>query len=170
MLRNTVGALALAFACLSAPLAATPALAEAFNITEADPVAVVTVPDDWTSKKIPRGIQIKTPDEEIYMWFELIAPADIPAVQKEHDAYFANQGVTIEGTPESVSIEVGGKPWAITEMKAKSKGEPSIIRYVAINPKVASGKLILLAYWASVEGDKTHNDATSKMLESIGYK
>lgn len=169
MLRNIAGALTVALLSF-APLGAAPALAEAFNITEADPVAVITVPDDWEGKKVGRGVQIKTPDDEIYMWVELIPPSEIDAVQKEHNSYFDNQGVTVEGTPETVQIEVNGRPWVISELKAKAKGEPSVIRYVAINPKVASGKLILLTYWASLEGDKKYNDATTKMLENLGFK
>lgn len=171
MLRNTVGALALALACFVSPLAAVPAQAEAFSITEADPIAVVTVPDDWSGKKISRGIQIKTPDDEIYMWFELIAPGEIDAVQKEHDGYFGSQGVSFVSQPESITVEINNRPWAISEVKAKSKdGSDSVIRYVAINPKVASGKIILLTYWASLEGEKTHDAATNKMFESLAFK
>lgn len=170
MLRTIACAFTTALLAFAAPLAVTPASAEAFNITEADPVAVITVPDDWMGKKVTRGIQITTPDDEIYMWVELIPPNEIDAVQKEHSSYFDGQGVTVESAGETVQIEVNGRPWVISELKAKSKGEDSVIRYVAINPKVASGKLILLTYWASLVGDKKYNDATNKMLENLGFK
>lgn len=170
MFRSILRASALALAVLAGPTGPAPALAEAFTITEADPVAVVTVPDAWSSKKIPRGIQIKTPDDEIFMWFELVAPNELDAVQKEHDEYFAKQGVTVSGQADTASIEVGGRPWVISEIKGKYKDEDTIIRYVVINPKLASSKLIVLSYWASPEGDKEHGDATTKMLESIGFK
>lgn len=170
MLRTIACAFTAALLSFAAPFAAAPAQAEAFNITEADPVAVITVPDDWEGKKVGRGIQIKTPDDEIYMWVELIPPNEIDAVQKEHNSYFDGQGVKIESAGETVQVEFNGRPWVISELKAKAKGEDSVIRYVAINPKVASGKLILLTYWASLEGDKKYNDATTKMLENLGFK
>ncbi|PZR95387.1 MAG: hypothetical protein DI537_04445 [Stutzerimonas stutzeri] len=166
MLRKTVFALALAFA----GFAGLPAMAGALQITEADPVAVVTVPDAWTTAKVKRGVEIKTPDEEIYIWFELIAPDELEAVQKEHNGYFDKQGVTITGASETMKQEVKGKAWSFTELKAKSKDGDSIIRYIAINPNVASGKIIMMTYWASPEGHKTHDAAMSAIIDSIAYK
>lgn len=166
MLRKTVFALALAFA----GFAGLPAMAGAPQITEADPVAVVTVPDAWTTAKVKRGVEIKTPDEEIYIWFELIAPDELDAVQKEHNGYFDKQGVTITGASETMKQEVKGKAWSFTELKAKSKDGDSIIRYIAINPNVASGKIIMMTYWASPEGDKEHDAAMKALVDSIAYK
>jgi hypothetical protein len=111
---------------------------------------VVTFPDDWSSARSSAASRSRRPDDEIYLWFELIAPADMPAVQKEHDRYFAKEGVTVTGSSETVKSEVNGKAWSFTELKAKSEDGPSIIRYVAINPNVASGKIILMTYWASM--------------------
>lgn len=171
MLRTMVCAFSLMLALAGGVvLPASPSLAGALSITEADPVAVVTIPDDWTSAKISRGIQIKTPDEEIYVWFELIAPGEMDAVQKEHNAYFDKEGVTITGATETMKQEVNGRAWSFTELKAKTSDGDSIIRYVAINPNVASGKIIMMTYWASVEGDKEHDAAMNKLVKSIAFK
>jgi len=167
MLRKTVLALAFALAGFSG----SPAMAGALQITDADPVAVVTVPDAWTTAKIKRGVEIRTPDEEIYLWFELVAPNELDAVQKEHDSYFAKEGVTVTGASETLKQEVNGKAWSFTELKAKSKdGDDSIIRYIAINPNVASGKIIMMTYWASLDGHKEHDAAMKALVDSIAYK
>jgi len=166
MLRKTVLALAVAFAGFSS----LPAMAGALQITDADPVVVVTVPDAWTTAKIKRGVEIKTPDEEIYLWFELVAPDQIDTLQKEHNGYFDKEGVTITGASETVKQEVKGKAWSFTELKAKSKDGDSLIRYIAINPNVPSGKIIMMTYWASLEGHKTHDAAMSAIIDSIAYK
>lgn len=155
---------------LAAVLAATPALAGKLALTSADPVAIVTIPDAWSGTKIARGLEIKTPDDEVYLWFELVAPADMPTVQKEHDVYFDKQGVKITGASETTKIEVKGRPWSVTELKATSKDGPSIIRYVAINPNVPSGKIILMTYWASPGGDKIHDAAMQALLDGIDFK
>jgi len=170
MLRNTVCALAFALAAFAAPLAVLPAHAGALQLTEADPVAVVTVPDSWPNSKIARGIEIKTPDDEIYLWFELVPPGEIDALQKEHNGYFDKEGVTITGSSETVKSEVKGKAWSFTELKAKSKDGDSIIRYIAINPNVPSGKIIMMTYWASLDGHKEHDAAMSKIMDSIAFK
>lgn len=151
-------------------LPASPGLAGPVSVTEADPVATVTIPDDWTHGKIARGVEIKSPDEEIYLWLELIAPGEIEAVQKEHNAYFEKEGVTITGASETVKSEVDGRAWSFTELKAKSSDGASIIRYIAINPNVASGKIVMLTYWASEEGHKEHDAVMGKMVSGIAFK
>lgn len=166
MLRNIVCALAFVLA----GFVASPAVAGALQITDADPVAIVTVPDAWTTAKIKRGVEIKTPDDEIYLWFELVAPGEIETLQKEHNGYFDKEGVTITGASETVKQEVKGKAWSFTELKAKSKDGDSIIRYIAINPNVPSGKIIMMTYWASLDGHKTHDAAMSAIMDSIAYK
>jgi hypothetical protein len=171
MLRTMVCAFCLTLALAGGViLPSNPSLAGALSITDADPVAVVTIPDDWASSKIARGIQIKTPDEEIYVWFELVPPGEIDALQKEHNAYFDKEGVTITGASETMKQEINGRAWSFTELKAKTSDGDSIIRYVAINPNVASGKIIMMTYWASLEGDKEHDAAMSQMIKSIAFK
>jgi hypothetical protein len=88
-----------------------------------------------------------------------LAPAELDTLQKEHNTYFEKEGVTITGASDTVKQEVKGKAWSFTELKAKSKDGESIIRYIAINPNVASGKIIMMTYWASPEGHKTHDAA-----------
>ncbi|MDU0341518.1 hypothetical protein [Bosea rubneri] len=166
MLRKTVWALAF----LLAGFGGEPAMAGALSITDADPVAVVTIPDAWTSSKIARGVEIKTPDDEIYLWFELVAPGEIDTVQKEHNGYFDKEGVTITGASETMKQEVNGKAWSFTELKAKSKDGDSIIRYIAINPNVPSGKIIMMTYWASLDGHKEHDAAMKKLIDSLAFK
>lgn len=157
-------------ACLMLPALPEAALAGALTITGADPVAVVTIPDNWTHGKVDRGLEIKTPDEEIYLWFELVPPDQIAALQKEHDAYFAKEGVKFTSATETVTREVNGRPWSFTEMQATSPDGPSIVRYLGINPKVASGKIIMLTYWASLEGHKKHDTAIKTILDSLAFK
>lgn len=147
-----------------------PALAKALSISPSEPVAVVTFPDDWESETIKRGVEVKSPDEEVYVWFELAAPDEIAAVQKEHDDYFAEQGAKIAGSSETVKSEVNGRMWSFTELKAVTDGEESIIRYVAINPNLASGKIILITYWASLDGHKDHDKAMDAAIKSLAFK
>lgn len=163
-------AAALAITLIAHSVSALPALAKPLALTSADPVAIVTIPDAWSGSKIARGLEIKTPDDEVYLWFELIAPADMPTVQKEHDVYFAKQGVKITGASETTKAEVKGRAWSFTELKATSKDGPSIIRYIAINPNLPSGKIILGTYWASPGGEKIHDAAVQALLEGIDFK
>jgi len=167
MLRSIIGGLGLALCLTLAPAAVH---AKALSITEAEPVAVVTFPDDWETEKTARGIEIQSPDDEVYVWFELVSPAEMPAVQKEHDSYFASEGVKIVSSGDTVSQEVNGRMWSFTELKGANKDGEQIIRYVAINPNLPSGKIILMTYWASLEGHKDHDAVMDAAMKSLAFK
>lgn len=74
-----------------------PLLADANSakLTPADTVATLDFPDSWKISKIKRGIEAKSPDQEVYVWAELVPSDEVDAVQKEHDAYFEKQKVTM---------------------------------------------------------------------------
>ncbi|MDP3255781.1 MAG: hypothetical protein Q8S58_06880 [Bosea sp. (in: a-proteobacteria)] len=98
-------------------------------------------------------------------------PADqIDALQNEHDAYFAREGVKFTGATETLTREVNGRPWSFTELKATTSDGPSIVRYLAIDPKVGSGKIIMMTYWASEAGHATHDKAMKAIIDSIAFK
>ncbi|GAC1564054.1 MAG: hypothetical protein NVS2B5_29890 [Beijerinckiaceae bacterium] len=137
--------------CLALFLIPGVALAKTKKLTAADPVATMNFPDSWKITDIKRGFQAKSPDDEVYVWAELIAPGDVDTVQKEHDDYFAKQKVTMaKAGPEGK--EVDGRKWAFITPKATYKGDPTVVRYIIINPKAAGGKLVIFTYWASPEG------------------
>jgi hypothetical protein len=142
------------------------ALAKTAKLTPADTVAALDFPDSWKISNIKRGLQAKSPDEEVYVWAELVPPDEVDTVQKEHDAYFEKQKVTISQA-EPDGKEVDGRKWAFITPKATYKGEPTIIRYIIINPKVASGKIVVFTYWASPEGDKNYDKEMDGVINSL---
>jgi hypothetical protein len=94
-------------------------------------------------------------------------PADeIETVQKEHDEYFEKQKVTMAKT-HPVGKEIDGHKWAFIDPEATYKGKPTVIRYIIINPNVASGKTIVFTYWASPEGAKNYDKEMDGMLNSL---
>jgi hypothetical protein len=64
MMRKLVFAVA-AFLCF--PLIAD---AKSAKLTAADTVATLDFPDSWKISNIKRGIETKSPDEEVYVWAE----------------------------------------------------------------------------------------------------
>lgn len=65
--------------------------AKSAKLTQEDNVATLEFPDSWKISNIKRA---KSPDEEVYVWAELVPADQIDTVQKEHDAYFEKQKVT----------------------------------------------------------------------------
>jgi hypothetical protein len=127
-------------------------LAKSAKLTPADTVATLDFPDSWKISNIKRGLQAKSPDEEVYVWAELVPATDVDTVQKEHDDYFEKQKVTMAKS-DPVPKDVDGRRWAFIEPQSTWKGKPTIIRYIIIDPKVASGKIVVFRDWGSPEGD-----------------
>ena len=63
--------------------------------------------------------------------------------------------------------EVDGKKWAFVNPVATYKGDPTVIRYIIINPKVDSGKIIIFTYWATQEGDKNYDKEMDGIINSL---
>jgi hypothetical protein len=141
-------------------------LAKSVKLTPADTVATLDFPDSWKISNIKRGLQAKSPDEEVYVWAELVPAADVDTVQKEHDDYFEKQKVTMSKA-EPDGKEVDGRNWAFITPQATYNGKPTVIRYVIINPKLPSGKIIVFTYWASPEGDKNYDKEMDGVINSL---
>jgi hypothetical protein len=142
------------------------ALAKSAKLTPDDTVAVLEFPDSWKISTIKRGFQAKSPDEEVYVWAELVPSDEIDTIQKEHDDYFEKQNVTMSKA-EPLGKEIDGRKWAFVDPQATWKGKPTIVRYIIINPNVTSGKTVVFTYWASPEGAKNYDKEMDGVINSL---
>ncbi|TDR94852.1 hypothetical protein [Enterovirga rhinocerotis] len=155
-------------ALLLVAVLAGPAWARQVNLPSGNPIAGVDIPGDWKTSATRRGVEVRSPDEEVFFWIEVYLPADQAAVSGEHERYFAKQGVKVTGEPTISRSEEGGVKVQATAFPATWKGDPTVLRYLAINPGLPSGNLVLISYWASPDGDKAHDAAFGKILRSLG--
>jgi hypothetical protein len=155
---------AVAFLCF--PVVAD---AKSATLTPADTVASLDFPDSWKISDIKRGIEAKSPDAEVYVWAELVPSDEVDAVQKEHDKYFEKQNVTM-AKADPVSKDVDGRQWAFIEPQSTWKGKPTVVKYIIINPKVTSDKIVVFTYWASPEGDKNYDKEMDGVINSLRAK
>jgi hypothetical protein len=140
--------------------------AKSAKLTPADTVASLDFPDSWKISNIKRGIEAKSPDAEVYVWAELVPSDEVDAVQKEHDKYFEKQNVTMVKA-DPVAKDVDGRQWAFIEPQSTWKGKPTVVKYIIINPKVTSDKIVVFTYWASPEGDKTYDKEMDGVINSL---
>src|SRR5438270_8763367 len=142
------------------------AAAKTVKLTPSETVAALDFPDSWKISNIKRGLEAKSPDEEVYVWAELVPSDEVDTVQKEHDGYFAKQKVMM-AKADPVPKDVDGRRWAFIEPQSTWKGKPTLVKYIIINPKVASDKIIVFTYWASPEGDKTYDKEMDGVINSL---
>ena len=165
--RGHVGAALLLLTALALAFTTGSGLAKTVGVTPTETVATVEFPDSWRTSSIARGIQAHSPDEEVYVWFELVGPAELDRVQKEHEAYFRKQGVKFTGPSSTERVEVKGKTWAFTSGPATYENGPTLVRYVAMNPDLPNKKIVLMTYWASPKGDKLYDRDMRALLSSF---
>ena len=152
---------------LTALLAASPCAAKSVRVGNDSPPITLDIPDSWEVTQIARGIQAKTADEEVFLWFETFAPAQAPTVAKEHEKYFADQGVSITGAAESRILEESGAVVRVTSFPATYEGKPTVLRYISVEPGDPAKKRLLVSYWASPEGDKQYDPDTQRIINSF---
>lgn len=141
--------------------------AKTLRFPAGEPIASVQIPDSWKSNKVPRGVGAQSPDDEAWVWFEFYVPSQYDAVVREHERYFAGQGVEITGKPRVSESNEDGVAIKATDFPATWQGKPTILRYLAIDFGLPNGKQMLMSYWASPEGEKMHGSAIGEMLQSM---
>ena len=148
-------------------LAGAPALAKPVTVTPGNPAVTVDIPAKWQASQIDRGVQAKTADEEVFIWFESYRPAQFQTLVGEHNAYFKKQGVAIGDQNESREKEFPTYVVKTTNFTATYQGKPTILRYVSVIPKDADKRNLLVSVWASPEGETTYAEDIQAIFGSF---
>lgn len=148
-------------------LASGAALAKRVTVVPGDQPVTVDIPGSWKVSEIKRGIQAKTADDEVYIWFESYRPAQLQTLIGEHNAYFKEQGVTITGEARAKEVEFPTYMLKVSEYPATYEKKPTVLRYISVVPKSGDLRHLLVSYWASPEGDKEYDGETNKIINSL---
>lgn len=148
-------------------LAGGTALAKRITVVPGDQPVTVDIPGSWKVSEIKRGVQAKTADDEVYIWFESYRPAQLQTLVGEHNAYFQEQGVTITGEAKAKQVEFPTYMLKISEYPATYEKKPTVLRYISVVPKSGDLRHLLVSYWASPEGDKEYDGETNKIINSL---
>ena len=151
---------------LAAALLVTPASAKQVQFKNAGPAFSLTLPDGWTSEPIKNGLQISSADSEVIVWVQGVTPDRINATMDEYIAYYESQGVQPTGPLQSNQSTIQGVPVTDMTVPATWKGKPTIVQFLQVAPvsDSSTGKVILVGYWASPQGDARYKDAVSRIM------
>ena len=142
------------------------AYAGTMEVRPNEPIAVFTMPDDWKTSRIDRGVQAISKDEQVYFWIESYKPDEFQQILAEHNDYWKKQGVTITSSDEQKHQE-NGKEVMFTTQHATWKGAPTVLYYIEFQLGLASQSNIVFTYWASPDGDKTFQKEVGDVLASL---
>lgn len=142
--------------------------ARTVEIAPKEPIAKIDLPDSWKVRRKDRGIEAKSGDDEVWLWFETIEAADREKEFKAYEAWFRDQGITIKPTPPVVrDLSTPSVKITAYEFDALWKGEPTVLRYMLFDFDLPSKKLVLMSYWASPDGDRNHDGAMSLVMSQL---
>jgi hypothetical protein len=156
-------------ACLVAGfLAAFPALlaAKSYTIPDPNPVAVVTIPDDWDTTEIAKGIEADSEDEEVYIAIEVTEMNNVAKTIEETIVWLKNKEVVIDpATQQQSEITINGIPGFMVKWSGTDKDGPTNVSLTIL--VLSETKGLLLTYWASPDGEKDNLKALKGIADSI---
>jgi len=131
-----------------------------------DPVATMTIPDDWGPKETDTGIDATSPDNAVYLSVDVADANDTDATVKAAVKYLLDQGVTVDtATGKQEQGTLNGMPLFSIEWSGTDKDGPVTIDLAAVT--VASDKNLVFTYWGT-KGDEDKDSARiTEILQSL---
>jgi len=156
----------LSLAILFALAFLTPALAKTFKVPGEGSFASITIPDDWKSKEIDKGVESQSPDNEVYFAVEGTDAKGLDKTIDEAVQYLKEQGVTVDlKTQKQKEGKINGMDVIDLEWKGTDKEGAAEISLTVVG--VRKDKALLITYWASPEGTKKHDKALGAIINSV---
>jgi hypothetical protein len=132
---------AIAAAALLGAAAPLPAWAKVFPIPTEDPIATINVPDAWEPDTFDGGVEMNSPDNEVYIAAEEVEADNLTDAVAETVKTLAKDGLEIKEGACNFSITLVETP------------KPNVF--------------LMLSYWGSDEAEKANADALTAIAQSI---
>ncbi len=156
-------------ACLLAGLLAiSPALATAksYTVPNPNPVAVITIPDDWETEENARGLESTSEDEGIFLTVEI---TDATTVEKDMTRAIAGlvaQGVELDmATQKQTEFTVNNLKGFMMSWNAKDEDGKTQISITLV--MVSDKKALLMTGWGTEEAQKENLEELTAIMNSI---
>jgi hypothetical protein len=144
----------------------TPAFAKTFKVPDEGSFASITIPDDWKSKEIDKGVESQSADSEVYFAVEATDSKGMDKSIEEAVKFLQEQGVTVdEKTMKQSEGKINGMDGVDVTWNGKDKEGDAIISLTIL--AVNKDKALLITYWASPEGTKKHAKEIGAILNSV---
>lgn len=131
-----------------------------------DPVASVTIPDDWESGETESGVEATSPDEAVYLSIDVADAKSIDDVIDDAVEWLDKQGVVVK--PDSVQKnedKLNGNDIYYVEWDGTDKDGPASIGLAAL--VLNADTVLVLTYWGTKGEEEKSTPAIGKILDSI---
>jgi hypothetical protein len=152
---------------LALGLVASPANAATFPVPDENPIATVSIPDSWEPKAYDGGVEATSKDGLIYIAIEEVAAEDIKSATEEGLKFFVKSGVTIDfDSQKAHDVKINALDAFDMSFTGKDKDGPTNVSLTLVKTN-AKGKILMLYYWGSAEGEKANAHDLQAVSDSI---
>ena len=145
---------------------ATPGFAKTFELPDANPAVVVTLPNSWKPSEVDKGAEATSADGETYIAVETATAKGMKTLIDEDIDFLTKQGVVIDrSTQETKDTELNDMKVSFLHWKGKDKDGPTAVTLGIFG--VSDNLVLLLTAWSSPKGDTKHGDELTAILQSI---
>jgi hypothetical protein len=156
----------LSLAALFALALVTPGFAKTFKVPDEGSFASITIPDDWKTKEIDKGVESQSKDNQVYFAVEASDAKGLDKTIEEAVDFLKEQGVTIDTKTQKQSEgKINGMDGVDLTWNGKDKEGDAIVSLTIL--AVRKDKALLITYWASPEGTKSHAKELGEILNSV---
>ena len=167
MTNNNKFRLAAGIFLAAAIFGATTTLAKVYAISGSDPVAAVEVPDDWKPTDIDNGIEMQSPDGDIYVAIESVKADNITDVVAESVKVLAKQGLVIDKASKKIKdYEANGMKIHDIDYSGEDKDGSTEFALTLVETPDPE-KFVMLTFWGSKEAQKTNDAAIGSIMQSL---
>jgi hypothetical protein len=143
-----------------------PAMAKSYTVPNPNPVAVITIPDDWETEETTRGLESTSEDEGVYFTVEV---TDTDTVEKNMTRAIAGlvaEGVVLDmATQKQTEFSVNGLKAFMTFWNAKDDDGSTQISITLVI--VSDKKVLLMTGWGTEEAQKENLEELTAIMNSI---
>ncbi|ENN88193.1 hypothetical protein RHSP_40245 [Rhizobium freirei PRF 81] len=154
---------------LAAALAAFPMLANAKTLAfpSDEPVASVSIPDNWKPQETETGIDSTSPDSAIYFSLDVATGDNIDKIIDDAVNFLAKNGVKVDASTrkDDDSNEVNGMKLSLLNWQGNDNDGAVNITLGVLSP--APNKILVLTYWGSKENQDKHKEEVLDIIGSI---
>jgi hypothetical protein len=143
-----------------------PGLAGTHKVPRDEPVATITIPDEWKTEEIDGGIEATSSDGEVYLAIEATDSDSIKESVAEASKYLKSKGVTVtDSSMKQEDGKLGEMDVVDISWDGKDEDGPAKISLRIVAVTKTEGLLVI--YWASPTGAKKHAEALTAIAKSI---
>ncbi len=147
-------------------IAVSPAIAKTHTVPDPNPVAVVTIPDDWTATTLPKGVEALSEDEEVYVAIEVTELQDVAQAISSTIIWLKSKDVVLdEATQAKQDITVNGLSGVQIKWQAKDADGPTQVSLTVLQATETKG--LILTYWGTEEGAKENAVDLNTIITSL---